>query len=85
MFVYFGHTYTSGSNMFLIFRQGVGLIIGGLTAHWKFSNAERINKEKSEKGTTDRNFRVNISVKFRIQGYCIHVTLTQASHWCTKS
>lgn len=33
------HTYTSGSNMFLIFRHGVGLMTGGFTADWKFSNA----------------------------------------------
>jgi hypothetical protein len=50
------HTYTSGSNIFLIFRQGVGLIIGGFTAHWKFSKAEKIEnytlskKEKKHKG-----------------------------------
>ena len=25
--------------MFLIFKHGVGLITGGLTADWKFSNA----------------------------------------------
>lgn len=35
------HTYTSGSNMFLIFKHGVGLITGGFTADWKFSNAEK--------------------------------------------
>lgn len=35
------HTYTSGSNMFLIFRHGVGLMTGGFTADWKFSNAKR--------------------------------------------
>ena len=27
--------------MFLIFKHGVGLITGGFTADWKFSNAEK--------------------------------------------
>lgn len=27
--------------MFLIFRHGVGLMTGGFTADWKFSNAKR--------------------------------------------
>ena len=35
----------SGSNIFLIFRQGVGLMIGGFTADWKFSKAKKENRE----------------------------------------
>ena len=34
--------------MFLIFKHGVGLITGGLTADWKFSNAgKKIDKQIS--------------------------------------
>ena len=39
-------TYMTGSNIFRIFKQGVGLIKGGLTAVVKFSNAIEDKKKK---------------------------------------
>ena len=50
------HTYTSGSNMFLIFRHGVGLMTGGFTADWKFSNAKRDFRTLTTTITINNNY-----------------------------